>query len=100
MIGWAQASAGGVTIIVRVVPRASHSEVQGTQGDALKVRLQAPPVEGKANRALVEFLAERLDVAKSQISIVSGDTGRIKRVRIQGVTLERVAGLITGVIES
>ncbi|MBM4467450.1 MAG: YggU family protein [Chloroflexi bacterium] len=65
---------GGVTFAVRVVPRASRNEIVGVQGDALKVRLTAPPVEGKANEALVAFLAQRLGVRKSQVEIVAGGT--------------------------
>jgi len=65
---------GGVTFAVRVVPRASRNEIVGVQGDALKVRLTAPSVEGKANEALVAFLAQRLGVRKSQVEIVAGGT--------------------------
>lgn len=85
---------GAVSFQVRVVPRASKSEIVGVEGDALKIRLQAPPVEGKANEALVKFLAERLAVSKSQIEILSGHTGRTKVVRVRGVTAQRLLAII------
>jgi len=81
---------GGVTFPVRVVPRASKNEVAGVQGDALKIRLTAPPVEGKANEALIAFLAQRLDVRKSQVEIVAGATSRRKIVRVMGVSPQEV----------
>ena len=74
----------GVEINLRIVPRASKDGIQGVLGDALKIRLCAPPVDGKANRALVEFLAETLDVPPSRVAILSGETGRSKRVLIAG----------------
>jgi uncharacterized protein (TIGR00251 family) len=70
---------------VRVQPRASRSEIGGTLGDRLRVRLQAPPVDGRANAALVEFLAETFDVPRAAVTIERGLTGRDKRVRIHGV---------------
>lgn len=71
---------------VRAVPRASKNEIQGIHGDALKVRLQAPPVEGKANLALIRFLSDALNIPRSQLSIASGETGRNKAVLITGIT--------------
>jgi len=73
-------------LTLRIVPRASKNEVSGEMAGALKIRLQAPPVEGKANRALIDFLADVLDVPRRAIDIVSGETGRNKRVVIVGVT--------------
>ncbi|MGQ0715423.1 MAG: DUF167 domain-containing protein [Gemmatimonadaceae bacterium] len=78
---------------VRVQPRASRSEIVGEQEGALHVRLAASPVDGAANEALVELLADRLDVAKRDIRIVSGATSRRKVVEIDGVTAERVLAL-------
>jgi hypothetical protein len=76
---------GGVVFAVRVVPRAQKNGIQGELGDALKVRLCAPPVDGAANAALVEFLAEKAGVPRSRVRIVSGATGRNKRVEIAGL---------------
>jgi len=77
---------GAVTFAVKLVPRASRNELVGVEGDALKIRLTAPPVEGKANAALVKFLAEFLKVSRSQIEIVSGEKSKHKMVRVRGVT--------------
>ena len=84
------AQSDGVLLSLRVVPRASRDRIAEVVGDAIKVRLQAPPVEGKANQALVRFLAEVLDVSAARVRIVGGERGRNKRVRIAGVTSEQV----------
>ena len=81
---------GGVTFAVRVVPRASRNEIVGVHGDALKVRLTAPPVEGRANEALVVLLAKRLGVRKSQVEIVTGATSRRKLIRVIGLLAQEV----------
>ena len=70
---------------VRVIPRASKNQIQGVLGDALKIRLQAPPVDGKANDALVRFLADTLRLPARNISLLSGETGRNKRVLLIGL---------------
>jgi uncharacterized protein (TIGR00251 family) len=84
----------GVLLAVRVIPRAKRTETAGTRldesGVALLVRLAAPPVEGAANDALVEFLAARLQVPRRAVRIVSGERGRRKRVMVEGVTADRV----------
>jgi uncharacterized protein (TIGR00251 family) len=71
-------------IDLRVHPRASRSAVEGLHGDRLRVRLQAPPVDGRANDALVALLAETFGVPRSRIRIERGLSGRDKRVRIVG----------------
>ena len=76
----------GVTFAVRVVPRASKNETVGVHGDTLKVRLTAPPVEGRANEALIALLAKRLGVRKSQVEIVAGATSRRKMIRVFGLS--------------
>jgi uncharacterized protein (TIGR00251 family) len=78
---------GGVLIDVRVIPRAGTSGLAGTRGDALLVRLNAPPVEGAANKALVELLARELGVAKRAVTMVSGERSRQKRVRVEGISV-------------
>jgi uncharacterized protein (TIGR00251 family) len=75
----------GVQFKVHVQPRASRSEISGVQGEELKVRLTAPPVEDAANRLCIEFLAERLGVAKSRVTITSGTKSRHKTVRVEGI---------------
>jgi len=68
---------------VRVVPRASKDEMVGVMGsEALKIRIQAPPVEGKANAYLVKFISKQWNIPRSNIEILSGETGRNKRIRI------------------
>lgn len=79
------------TIDVRVIPRARRSELAGTRDNAWLVRLNAPPVDGAANAALVELLGDVLDLPRSAITIVSGQTSRLKRVAIAGLTAADVA---------
>lgn len=81
---------GTVSFAVRLVPRASRNEIVGVEGDALKIRLHAPPVEGKANEALVRFLAERLDVPRANVEIVTGHAARRKVIRVRGVTAGQI----------
>lgn len=84
------ASEGGVTLSVRVTPRSSRNAVVGVEAEAIKIKLTAPPVEGAANAALIEFVADWLGVRKSAVSILSGEQARHKRVRVLGVTVEQV----------
>ena len=79
-----------MTFLVKVVPRASQNALVGWEGDAVKIRLNAPPVEGKANDALVRFLAETLGVSRAQIEIVAGRASRRKVVRVRGVTAQQI----------
>jgi len=80
--------------LVRVQPRASKDEIAGEMGGALKVRLQAPAVEDRANEALVEFLAQLLKTPKSAVRILSGDRSRTKRIEIRGVTRQQIEALV------
>ena len=86
---------GRVLLQVRVQPRASKDEIAGVMGGALKVRLQAPAVEDRANEALCEYLARLLKTPKSAVRILSGSRSRVKRVEIRGVTGQEVRGLLT-----
>ena len=89
-------SRGGVVVFqVRVQPRASRDEVAGIVEGALKVRLQAPAVEDRANTALCEYLAELLKTPKSAVRILGGERSRLKRVEIRGVREAQVFGLLT-----
>lgn len=69
-------------------PRASRTELAGRHGDALKVRIAAPPVDGAANEALVRFLADRLDVSRSAVRLEAGTTGRTKVLAVAGIGVE------------
>lgn len=82
---WLVADGSGVTLRLHIQPGAKKTEVVGLHGEALKIRLAAAPVDGKANACLLAFLADRLDVAKSAVSLLSGDSSRAKRVRITGI---------------
>ena len=77
----------GVSLALTVVPRSARDEVVGQEGDAIKIRLKAPPVDGKANAALVDLLADRLGVARSDIRMLSGASGRHKVVHIAGLSV-------------
>jgi uncharacterized protein len=82
-------------ITVRVLPRASRDEIAGFEAGTLRVRLKAPPVDGKANVALRRFLSTRLFVPVSQIEIVSGATAKTKRVSIEGLSFDEVSARLT-----
>lgn len=71
---------------IRVIPRARRNEISGWRGDALVVRLTAPPVKGAANRMLSEFLAQQLNVRASDVTVVSGTNSRTKVIEIEGLS--------------
>jgi uncharacterized protein (TIGR00251 family) len=78
-------------LTIQVQPRASRTEVVGRHGDAIKIRVAAPPVEGAANEALVRFLAERLGVPRSAVTIAAGHGSRRKLVDVEGITAAEAA---------
>ena len=82
-----------VRVAVHVQPRASRSEIIGQHGAALKVRLQAPPVDGAANEALVQLLADSLGVSYRSVRVVAGATSRAKTVEVDGTTEDAVRAL-------
>ncbi|HVE78429.1 MAG TPA: DUF167 family protein [Gemmatimonadaceae bacterium] len=84
---------GGIRLKVHVQPRASRSGIEGTHGDALKVRLAAPPVDGAANEALAALLADALGVARRAVRVVAGATSRAKVVEVDGVEVDAVRRL-------
>jgi hypothetical protein len=84
----------GVIFRIRVVPRASRSEPAGIQNDALKLRITAPPVEGKANEACITLLAELFGVKRTQVAIIAGHGSRTKTVAVDGVKAAEIAALI------
>jgi uncharacterized protein (TIGR00251 family) len=85
---------GGVRVAVRVQPKASTNGIVGLHGDALKVRLTAPPVDGAANDALVELFADTFGIPRRGITIVAGASSRSKVVELHGVSEERVRRLV------
>jgi uncharacterized protein (TIGR00251 family) len=80
----------GATFAVKVHPRAKRNAVGGEFGDALKLSLTAPPVEGKANQACIELVAELLSVPKTSVSIAAGESSRQKVVRVAGLSAAQV----------
>ena len=83
-----------VRISVYVQPRASKTAIAGMHDGAIKIRLAAPPVDGAANTALIEFIAERVGVARSRVRLVSGASARRKVVEIEGVDAATVAAAL------
>ena len=83
-----QESAKGITFAVKVHPRARKNAITGVVGEALKLSLTPPPVEGKANQAVIEFFADLFAIPRSSVTIASGETSRNKIVRIAGVSKE------------
>jgi len=92
---WLREAPGGVVLEVLVQPRASRTRVVGVHDGRLKVQLAAPPVDGEANAALVEFLADALAARRSDVSIERGDTGRRKTVRVSGVAAAAVRAALS-----
>ena len=78
-------TAKGITFAIKVHPRARKNAITGLVGDALKLALTAPPVEGKANQAVIEFFADLFEIPRSSVTIASGETSRNKVVRISGI---------------
>src|SRR3954452_5260945 len=87
-------TAGGVRLDVHVQPRAKKNEIAGVHGDAIKVRLSAPPADGKANEALIGLLAAAFALPVRSVRIISGARSRAKIVEIDGVSVDDVRRLI------
>jgi uncharacterized protein (TIGR00251 family) len=79
-------NSGGILFQIKVLPRSSRCGAAGRHGDALKIKIIAPPVEGKANEEVIRFLSRCLRVKTAQIAIVSGEHSRIKTVAVMGIT--------------
>lgn len=84
-MSWLSPTAEGSQLLVLVQPRASRTKVLGEHDGRLKIALAAPPVDGEANAALVEFLADALGVRKADVQLLDGDTSRRKRLAVRGV---------------
>ena len=83
-------SQAGTTFAVKIHPRAKKNAITGQVGDALKVALTAPPIDGKANAACIEFFAKLLKVPRSSVTIAAGQTSRNKVIRVAGLTAQQV----------
>lgn len=84
---WCAAGPGGVTLLLHEQPGAAQTGIAGEHGDALKIRLAAPPVDGKANAALLEFLAKSFGVPRTAVALVGGAASRRKRVSVAGASV-------------
>jgi uncharacterized protein (TIGR00251 family) len=94
MADWLRIGDGKMTLTLHIQPGAKKTEVAGLYGDALKIRLAAPPVDGKANAALIGFVAERLQLAKSAIHLKSGQTSRRKVLEVEAVPADAAQRLL------
>jgi uncharacterized protein (TIGR00251 family) len=88
-------SPAGITFAVKVHPRAKKNAITGEVGDALKVAITAPPVDGKANSACIEFFAKLLNLPRSSVTIAAGQTSRNKVIRVSGLTAQQVRDRIS-----
>jgi uncharacterized protein (TIGR00251 family) len=84
-MSWLRVDGDGVVVTLHIQPGAKKTEIVGLHGEALKIRLAAPPVDGKANAALIAFIAKKVGAGKTAVTLISGDTARAKRVRIAGI---------------
>ena len=97
---WVEDTTGGCYLQVRVTPRSSRNRVDGPRDDALKIRLNAPPVDGKANEALIEFLAEYLDLPRRALELVAGGQSRTKRILVRGRSAADLTRVFAGTVQS
>jgi uncharacterized protein (TIGR00251 family) len=91
---WLRVSGDDIVLTLHIQPGAKRTEVAGAHGEALKVRLNAPPVDGKANDCLIAYLADLLSLPKARVVLESGLSSRSKRVRVVGVTAEAVVATL------
>jgi uncharacterized protein (TIGR00251 family) len=83
-------TASGATFAVKILPRARRNAITGELGDAVKLSLTSPPLEGRPNDACIEFFANLLEVARSSVTIASGQTSRKKIIRVEGMPADEV----------
>ena len=89
-----QEKAGTLLLHLKVQPNASRSGIAGPHGDRLKIRLQSPPQDGKANQELISFLSKLLDIPKSSMELIRGQTSRDKTIRVSGLTADQLVALV------
>jgi uncharacterized protein len=87
-------SDSGIVFKVRVQPKSAKNEIRGVMGDALGIKVTSLPIEGRANRACIDFLARELGVRKSHVEIIAGHKSRIKVVRVRGITPDEMERLV------
>lgn len=93
-MGYLTETPDGVVLNVRAQPRSSRSGIDGLLGDAVKVRIKCAPVDGKANKELIETLADAFDLPKSAVEFKSGETSKTKRILLRGLTAAQVSSKI------
>jgi uncharacterized protein (TIGR00251 family) len=93
-VGYLTETPDGVVLNVRAQPRSSRSGIDGLLGDAVKVRIKCAPVDGKANKELIETLADAFDLPKSAVEFKSGETSKTKRILLRGLTAAQVSSKI------
>ena len=91
---WYTETSEGIILNVRAQPRSSRAGVEGLIGDAVKVRIRSAPVDGKANKELIETLSDALDLPKASVRFKSGETSKTKRILVRGVSIERLEKII------
>lgn len=84
----------GVIISLYILPNAPKSQIIGEHNGALKIKIKAPPVDGKANEEIVRFLSKKLELSKSKIEILKGDKSKLKKVLIRGIPLENLKSML------
>ncbi len=94
MTAWLKEVKGGCELVVLVAPRASRTRVVGEHDGRLKIALAAPPVDGEANAALIDFLSDLLGVRKADLRLLEGDTSRRKRLAVRGVAPSQVMAIL------
>lgn len=94
MLEWMNESPDGLDIRIKAIPRATKNEIQGVHDGALKIRLTTPPVDGKANQALIKFLSKQLKISKARIQLIQGETSRHKTLRIDGITKQQLCSAL------
>lgn len=85
-MSWLVTTADSVILTLKVTPRAKRTEVSGFDPDWIRLRIQAPPVDGKANEAIIAFFADTFHIHRRAVEICTGDTSRLKRIKLRGVT--------------
>ena len=93
-MSWLSDSPDGAILNLRIIPRAHKNAIQGELGDALKIRLCAPPVEGAANAALIEFLSDTFSLPRARVQLLAGATSRNKRVLLSGFSSSSVRSIL------
>jgi hypothetical protein len=95
-MSWLVTTADGVILTLKVTPRAKRTEVSGLDPDWMRLRIQAPPVDGKANEAIIAFFADEFHIHRRAVEICTGDTSRLKRIKLHGVTETAVRAWAAG----